>query len=68
MYEQYLGVEDAKLVILTTKNNMVMATDKAADVNRVSVQVEPFNQTTRIRSAFKIGFNYVFENLFSVAY
>ena len=45
-----------------------MATDKAADVNRVSVQVEPFNQTTRIRSAFKIGFNYVFENLFSVAY
>ena len=67
-YEQYLGVEDAKLVILTTKNNMVMATDKAADVNRVAVQVEPFNQTTRIRSCFKIGFNYVFENLFSVAY
>ncbi len=69
-YNHYIDptVDDAKLIILTTPDNMIMATDKRSDLGKLSVKVEEFEQITKVKSFFKIGFNYVFETFFSVAY
>ena len=69
-YNEYVdpNVDNAKLVVLTTRDNMVLGTDIESNMNAVRLTFDPSKRNTQIHAAFKLGFNYIHESLFSIAY
>lgn len=69
-YNEYVdpNVDNAKLVVLTTRDNMVLGTDIESNINAVRLTFNPEKRNTQIHAAFKLGFNYIHESLFSIAY
>lgn len=66
--ENDLGQTDEHLVMLTTPDNIVVATDVLADLNRIQVFFDQLDEKTRIKVNAKFGSNFVHPSLFCVAY
>ncbi len=57
-----------KGVILTTRDNLVMATDRESDLNTLEVGYERKENEFWIKGNFKIGFDYTYGGLISCAF
>ena len=67
LYEQYLGVADANLVLYTVRQNLILATDRLSDVTSIDGWYEKKEEVTYFRTAFKLGFNYIHPKLMVAA-
>jgi len=59
---------DANLVLYTTRDNLVLATDVVSSFTEVKTMYDDFEELNKMCSRFKLGFNYVHPSLMSVAY
>lgn len=66
--KKYLDQDDANLVILTTRDNLVEATDVESDSTNIEVWYDRDSQQNKVRTQFLYGFNYKLEEFFSVGY
>jgi hypothetical protein len=56
------------LVLYTMPENLIIATDRASDMNRIQTWFDMDTETYKARTAFKLGFNYIHPSLMSVAW
>jgi len=59
---------DANLMIYTTRNNLILASDVTAQDSQYEAWYEKKDRKWCASGAFKIGFNYALEDYFSVGY
>lgn len=67
LYEQYLGVADANLVLYTARQNLILATDRISDTTSIDGWFEKKEEAMYFRTAFKLGFNYIHPSLMVAA-
>lgn len=65
---QYLGVQNANLAVLTSKDNLVIATDVENQDNNLEVWYDRDSELNKVRSRFRLGFNYKLEEFFVAAF
>lgn len=56
------------LILMTTKNNLVVATDILNDIASMDIWYDRDSEEIKIKGAFKLGGNYVHAGLFSIGY
>lgn len=64
----FQGQADAHQAILTTRDNMVMATDVQSPQNQLEVWYDRDSELNKVRTRFRFGFNYKLEEFLVVAY
>lgn len=67
-YDDDLGNTLSHLILLTTKQNLVVATDLLNDVANMDIWYDRDSEKIKVRGAFKLGCNYVHAQLFSFGY
>jgi hypothetical protein len=55
-------------IVYTTKTNLVVGTDAMADTNSLEIIYNPFDKTNQVDAEFKIGTQYKYAELVSIAY
>lgn len=65
---EFQGQADAHQAILTTRDNMVMATDVESPENQLEVWYDRDSELNKVRTRFRFGFNYKLEEFLVVAY
>lgn len=64
----FQGTADAHQAILTTRDNMVMATDVQSPQNQLQVWYDMDSELNKIRTRFRFGFNYKLEEFLVAAF
>lgn len=67
-YDDDLGNTLTHFILITTKQNNVVATDLVTDTAKVDMWYEKKDEKIYVRGAFKLGCNYVHPSLFSIGY
>jgi hypothetical protein len=65
---EYQGVNDAHEAILTTRDNMIMATDIQDEDVSLEVWYDKDSELNKVRSKFRFGFNYKLEEFLVAAF
>jgi len=66
--EEFQGTADAHQAILTTKDNMVMATDVQNPDTSLEVWYDMDSELNKVRTRFRFGFNYKLEEFLVAAF